>query len=72
MTPVVSQAREEWANKTLKKTLDRFPERQAEFETSSGIPVDRIYTPPDDQAGDYVSRLGFPGEYPYTLSLIHI
>ena len=46
MTPVVSQAREEWANKTLKKTLDRFPERQAEFETSSGIPVDRIYTPP--------------------------
>ena len=66
MTPVVSQAREEWANKTLKKTLDRFPERQAEFETSSGIPVDRIYTPPDDQAGDYVSRLGFPGEYPYT------
>ncbi len=66
MTPVVSQAREEWANKTLKKTLDRFPERQAEFETSSGIPVDRLYTPPDDQGGDYVSRLGFPGEYPYT------
>ncbi len=60
----ISQAREQWANTTLKKTLDRFPERQAEFETSSGIPVDRLYTPPDEQAGDYCPGSAFRATTP--------
>ncbi len=62
----ISQARQQWADTTLKKTLDRFPERRAEFETSSAIPVERLYTPPDELAGDYLDKLGFPGAYPYT------
>ncbi len=62
----LSEARQQWADTNLKKTLDRFPERRAEFETSSGIPVERLYTPADELAGDYLDRLGFPGAYPYT------
>jgi methylmalonyl-CoA mutase N-terminal domain/subunit len=66
MTQTVSQARQQWADTTLKKTLDRFPERQPQFETSSAIPVERLYTPADELAGDYLDQLGFPGDYPYT------
>ncbi|MCB0201871.1 MAG: methylmalonyl-CoA mutase family protein [Anaerolineae bacterium] len=62
----ISHAREQWAGTTLKKTLDRFPERQPEFETSSAIPVERVYTPSDELAGDYLDTLGFPGNYPFT------
>jgi len=53
-----------WQDTILKKTLDRFPERRDEFQTSSGIPVPRIGLPPEP-AADY-ERLGFPGEYPFT------
>lgn len=62
----LSDARQQWADTTVKKTLDRFPERRAEFETSSAIPVERLYTPTDELAGDYLDKLGFPGAYPYT------
>jgi methylmalonyl-CoA mutase N-terminal domain/subunit len=62
----LSQARQQWADTNLKKTLDRFPERRAEFETSSAIPVERLYAPADELAGDYLDKLGFPGAYPYT------
>ncbi|MCB0245210.1 MAG: methylmalonyl-CoA mutase, partial [Anaerolineae bacterium] len=62
----ISEAREQWTSTSLKKTLDRFPERQPEFETSSGIPVDIVYTPPDELVGDYLETLGFPGDFPYT------
>ena len=41
------------------------PERKPKFETLSGIDSKRVYTPEDD-AGDFNSRLGFPGEYPFT------
>jgi methylmalonyl-CoA mutase N-terminal domain/subunit len=61
----ISQRRKEWEATTLQKTLSRFPERQEEFETESGIPVERIYTPADMQP-EYVRDLGFPGQYPFT------
>jgi methylmalonyl-CoA mutase N-terminal domain/subunit len=41
------------------------PERRAAFETSSGIPLKRLYTPADAPI-DYAADLGFPGEYPFT------
>jgi methylmalonyl-CoA mutase N-terminal domain/subunit len=45
--------------------LGRIQERE-EFSTSSGIPVERLYTPEDTADRDYLERLGFPGQYPYT------
>ena len=57
---------EAWEDKTLKRVLDRNPERAEAFNTESGIPVKRLYTPLDLAASDYNRDLGFPGEYPYT------
>jgi methylmalonyl-CoA mutase N-terminal domain/subunit len=57
---------DQWENSTLKKVLDRSPERQEAFKTESGIPVKRLYTPLDLEEIDYSADLGFPGQYPYT------
>jgi len=61
----LTHAREEWEKRTLEPTLRRFPERQERFDTLSGIPLDRVYTPADVPV-DYLQDLGFPGEYPFT------
>ncbi len=42
-----------------------FPERQHSFVTTSGVPVERLYTPLDIAEMDYLRDLGFPGEYPF-------
>ncbi len=55
-----------WQSTTLKKTLERFPERQERFVTTSSAPVERLYTPADIADTDYLRDIGFPGEYPYT------
>ena len=56
----------QWESTTLKKVLDRSPEREEAFKTESGIPVKRLYTPLDLEDIDYETELGFPGQYPYT------
>ena len=65
MAERIQQLRDEWEATTLHKTLSRYPERQTEFKTESGIPVERVYTPEDAET-DYLRDLGFPGDYPYT------
>jgi len=54
-----------WEEGPLAKTLQRQPERDDIFETSSA-PVERLYTPLDIAEFDYARDLGFPGEYPFT------
>ena len=41
-------------------------ERRPAFETMSGLPVERVYTPADLPGWKYPERLGLPGEYPFT------
>jgi methylmalonyl-CoA mutase, N-terminal domain len=60
------QARREWEERTLRPSLVRSPERPAPFTDSSGAPVERLHTPAETAAVDYVRDLGFPGEFPYT------
>src|SRR5690554_4171595 len=55
-----------WQRETLARSLEKLPERQDEFITASGVPVERLYTPADLPDFDYLTELGFPGEYPYT------
>jgi methylmalonyl-CoA mutase, N-terminal domain len=62
-----------WQETVLKRSLDKFKERKARFETSSGIEVPRVPVPastapaaPLSAEETYLERLGFPGEYPYT------
>jgi len=54
-----------WEEQTLGPTLKRFPERKPEFRSTSGIPLPRVLTPGDDDP-DYMEKLSFPGEYPFT------
>lgn len=54
----------EWEEKIVKPWLVKSPERKKEFKVSSGIVVDRLYTPEDVEV-DY-ENLGYPGVYPFT------
>jgi len=54
-----------WKNGPYAKTCARFPERKEAFKGSSGIEVKPLYTPLDIEQIDYLSDLGFPGEFPY-------
>jgi len=51
--------KERWETDTLAPFLNKQPERQQSFPTTSGIEVERVYT--DDEAAQ-----GFPGEFPFT------
>ena len=62
----MSTSKQEWQDATLSRVTQRFPERQEEFKTDSGLSLDTIYTPEDDGAGDYYEAIGYPGEFPYT------
>jgi methylmalonyl-CoA mutase N-terminal domain/subunit len=61
----LKRAKREWEESAVKPVIDRFPERRERFETLSGIPIDRVYTPADVDV-DYLEDLGFPGQYPFT------
>ena len=62
----IREHKQKWENTTLKRSLERLPERQEEFITASSEPVERLYTPDDVAEMDYARDLGMPGEYPYT------
>lgn len=53
--------KQDWLNGTYKDAK----ERAARFSTVSDMEIAPLYTP-DDAAGDYDEKLGYPGEYPYT------
>ncbi|MEW6388260.1 MAG: methylmalonyl-CoA mutase family protein [Thermodesulfobacteriota bacterium] len=48
------------------KVLQKMPERKADFVNTSGIPINRVYTPLDQEGFDYLKQLGLPGGYPFT------
>jgi methylmalonyl-CoA mutase N-terminal domain/subunit len=56
---------EGWSGK-VENGLSKRPEQKENFVNSSGIPIRRLYTPLDNIEFDYLSDLGFPGEYPFT------
>ena len=61
--------KQRWEETSVAKVNQKFPELKAKFTTSSGLPVDRIYTPEGADvvgAKEYMDKLGFPGEYPFT------
>ena len=62
----IVEGKENWEKGTLKKALDRFPERNKCFTTPSGTEISRLYTPDDVAETDYRKDVGFPGEFPYT------
>ncbi|MER3544655.1 MAG: methylmalonyl-CoA mutase [Chloroflexota bacterium] len=62
----LAEARERWEETTLQRSLARTPEWRQTFITTSGEPVERLYTPLEVADLDYLRDLGLPGEYPFT------
>jgi methylmalonyl-CoA mutase, N-terminal domain len=52
-----------WEGSVLKPAVSKNPERKKEFTTPSNIPLPDVLFPTEM---DYLTELGFPGEYPYT------
>ncbi len=61
----IRTGKEQWEEK-LAGTLQKRPERRPSFINTSGIPLNRIYTPLDLEGNDYLTNQGLPGEYPFT------
>ena len=57
--------RQQWEETAVRKSQQRLPERDTLI-TTSGVPINRVYTPQDNEWLDYDRDLGLPGEYPYT------
>jgi methylmalonyl-CoA mutase, N-terminal domain len=63
-TTSFEEAYQEWRDKT-EALMRRFPEQKEAFNTSSSIEIDRLYLP-ESLNESYMTKLGFPGDYPYT------
>jgi methylmalonyl-CoA mutase N-terminal domain/subunit len=64
----ISQARKKWEEESLKPHMERHPEHklEKEFFTTSSVPIGRLYTPAELEDFDYMDKLGFPNQYPFT------
>jgi len=64
-TAKVKRAKEKWEAKKVRQDLDKMPETEERFTNTSGLTINRLYTPADLSV-NYLDDQGFPGEYPYT------
>jgi len=58
----IRRAKEEWTHHAGKAGK----RQNVKFTTVSGEPIETLYTPDDIQNINYLSDIGFPGEFPYT------
>ena len=61
----VNKEKRKWQEGVVEPLLERHPEQRIRFATASGIEMDRVLAPYDDPV-DYLTDLGFPGQYPFT------
>ncbi|MBX3030822.1 MAG: methylmalonyl-CoA mutase [Chloroflexi bacterium] len=66
MSGSTDAGRERWRSTTRADALAGHGERRETFLTTSGIPVQDLYTPADLDTLDEDSDLGRPGEFPFT------
>ncbi|WP_148883876.1 acyl-CoA mutase large subunit family protein [Thermococcus aciditolerans] len=63
----IGEEEKRWDETTVKKFIEKRPERKEKFMTDDGFEIKRTYTPADlGEDWDYLEKLGFPGEYPFT------
>jgi methylmalonyl-CoA mutase N-terminal domain/subunit len=61
----MADERRRWLDQVWAKARAKSPERKDDFRTTSDIELGPVDAPPSPDA-DYLRRLGFPGEYPFT------
>jgi methylmalonyl-CoA mutase N-terminal domain/subunit len=57
---------EQWNKDRYGHSLENSCPERTEHTTVSGKKIKKLYTPVDIAPFDYMNKLGFPGEYPYT------
>jgi len=62
----VSASKKAWEDEYLKPYLEKAPERLNRFSTISDLEIPSIVCPEDLAGWDYDSKLGFPGQFPFT------
>jgi methylmalonyl-CoA mutase N-terminal domain/subunit len=62
----IATQQQRWQTEVAEPVLARTPERQADFTTSSGLALKRLYTPLDSPDADYLKQSNFPGQFPFT------
>ncbi len=62
----IEKAYEQYEKELVPEWLKRLPERMETFYTLSWIPVKRVYSPLDLKDHDYMEKLAFPAQYPFT------
>src|SRR5438128_640937 len=62
----IANQQQEWEETTLQPSLQKLPESNKEFTTTSLKPIERLYTPRDLADVDFAEEIGFPGQPPYT------
>src|SRR5512147_1482864 len=65
-TTPLTNAKQKWEKGAVAAALKKAPERKEHFLTSSGIELERLYTPSTSDNRPYQEKLGFPGEFPFT------
>ena len=66
ITSHLQETEQEWEERTLNPVLRRIPESRKTFTTTSLVPIERLYTPNSLAEDNFESRVGFPGQPPYT------
>src|SRR4051812_31070189 len=62
----IRAAQQIWEQQTLWPALQKAPERDDAFMTTSSAPIERLYTPLDLAERSYLHDIAHPGEYPFT------
>ncbi|AJY69530.1 methylmalonyl-CoA mutase [Geobacter sulfurreducens] len=62
----ISEKKQAWQDTVVAKNIAKAPERKPEFRTTSGIEMERCFTPTFEGYEGYEEKLGFPGQYPFT------
>jgi methylmalonyl-CoA mutase, N-terminal domain len=65
-TGPADEGKRSWTERLVAPALGKHPERRERFESTSGVEIDRLYTPGDVAGLDYDRDLGYPGEFPFT------
>jgi methylmalonyl-CoA mutase N-terminal domain/subunit len=65
VTDELKSASQRWEAEVVAQASKDLPERQSHFETPSQIGLQRVYLP-EHSAADYLEKVGFPGQEPYT------
>jgi methylmalonyl-CoA mutase N-terminal domain/subunit len=61
----MSANRQRWKEKT-QEAIQKQPERKDGFRTDSELAVDRLYIQEEQSDSEFLEKIGFPGEFPFT------